>query len=139
MISYKSQSRSIMVSEKDLPNIPDCNLKKYFIRKFHKSPINHLGLLACLVKFEELVTDELQFVRDTFPEFTPHDEKHHLSHLFHIADDIIGEGYKNFSFSELYLLIAGIYGHDWGMAISKESKKYILNQSLSESDFQGEK
>jgi hypothetical protein len=128
-----------MVSEKDLPNIPDCNLKKYFIRKFHKSPINHLGLLACLVKFEELVTDELQFVRDTFPEFTPHDEKHHLSHLFHIADDIIGESYKNFSFSELYLLIAGIYGHDWGMAISKESKKYILNQSLSESDFQGEK
>jgi hypothetical protein len=37
------------------------------------------------------------------------------------------------------LLIGGIYGHDWGMAISKESKKYILNQSLSESEFQGNK
>jgi hypothetical protein len=128
-----------MVSEGDLTNIPSCNLKKYFIKKINKSPVKHLDLLVNLEKFSDLITDDLQSVRDTFPEYTPHDKKHHLDPLFHIADDIIGKNYKNFTLPELYLLIAGIFGHDWGMAINKELKNFILNQSLSELDFHDDK
>jgi len=126
-----------MVSITDFPDIPVCKLKKSLVKKVNESPKKRLRLLIHLDKFRDLITDELQFIRDTFPEFIPHDDKHHLNPLFQIADDIIGDGYKNFTFSELFLLVAGIYGHDWGMAISKTFKTFILNQSLPLSDFDG--
>jgi len=124
-----------MVSATDLPNIPNSHLKQNLIKKSNESHENRLDLLTQLNKFVNIVTDEIPFIWETFPEFTPHDDKHHLIPLFGIADKIIGLGYNNCNFSELFLLITGIFGHDWGMSVSKKFKQFTLNQSLSISNF----
>lgn len=128
-----------MVSINYSPNIPNSILKDCLIEKANELREVPVDLFYALKKFIEKVSNEAPFLWDTFSDYTPHDEKHHIIPLFHISDEIIGEGYKQFSFPELYLLIVGLYGHDWGMVISQEFKEYILNQTLPPSSFNGNK
>lgn len=61
-----------------------------------------------------------------FPWFTPHDEEHHLSRLFGIADKMLGpERYERMNVAELFLLACGLYAHDWGMAVGAEEIVFL--------------
>jgi len=83
---------------------------------------------------------EVRFINQLFPEYTPHDEEYHLSRLFHVADILLEvRRYKNMNASELFVLACGLYGHDWGMAISEPERDYIISgevpSGFSASDF----
>ena len=83
---------------------------------------------------------EVRFINQLFPEYTPHDEEYHLSRLFHVADILIeAKRYENLNASELFVLACGLYGHDWGMAVSEPERDYIVSGSVpsgfSVSDF----
>jgi hypothetical protein len=94
-------------------------------------------------KLEELrlrVGGEVRFINELFPEYTPHDEEYHLSRLFHVADTLIGpDRYESMNATELFVLACGLYGHDWGMAVSAVERDYIITGVLpdgfSHSDF----
>ena len=62
-----------------------------------------------------------------FPQFTPHDDLHHLEPLFRLASALLGETLLNqLNVSELFLLACALYGHDWGMAVNAAYKHEIL-------------
>src|SRR4029079_18496086 len=69
-----------------------------------------------------------RFINELFPEYTPHDEEYHLSRLFHVADTLIeASRYEDMNVTELFVLACGLYGHDWGMAVSNAEKDYIVS------------
>src|SRR4051812_9646088 len=85
---------------------------------------------ASLDAFCRRVADEIRYVNILFPEYTPHDEQYHLSRLFYVADTLIGQNrYGGFNLAELLVLAAGLYAHDWGMAVSETEKAAILSGS----------
>ena len=72
------------------------------------------------------ISCELRQINELFPEYTPHDKDYHISHLFKIADIILGKSkYENLNIVELYLLVVAMYAHDWGMAVSKSERFFI--------------
>ncbi len=126
-----------MVTLDDIPNVPKSKLKDSLVEKANELTSSPIKIFSILEEFQERVSNEISFIWKTFPEYTPHDEKHHITPLFNISDKIIGSGY-NLTFSELFLLIVGIYGHDWGMAVSEKEKVYILNPNLPIPGFSGD-
>ena len=87
--------------------------------------------LARLDELRKLIGGEVRFINQLFPEYTPHDEEYHLSRLFHVADTLIGlERYDSMNVTELFVLACGLYGHDWGMAVSEAEKEYIISRIL---------
>jgi hypothetical protein len=72
-------------------------------------------------------------IRLIFPEYTPHDEEHHLEHLFHLADRVLErKRLEKMNSAELFLLAVGIYGHDWGMSVSNNEKHFIITGELQD-------
>lgn len=74
----------------------------------------------------EMVSAQTGEIKILFPEFTPHDEAHHLVRLFGIADKLLGpQRYKQMNAAELFLLACGLYAHDWGMAVGHEELDFM--------------
>ena len=80
-----------------------------------------------LRRFKERVSAEIRQINELFPEYTPHDDKYHISRLFHIADKVLGQQLiSGLNASELFVLACSLYGHDWGMAVSEAEKHFIV-------------
>lgn len=96
----------------------------------HDVAFDFLGRLS---DFRRRVSDEVRHINVLFPEYTPHDEQYHLKRLFQVADKVLGaERLQGFNASELFVLAAALYGHDWGMAVSEPEKEYILTGNVPE-------
>jgi len=81
---------------------------------------------AELEKLCQVIIPQIGETRVLFPEFTPHDEKLHVAKLFELADKFLGsQVYRQLNASELFLLAAALYAHDWGMAVGSEEKEYL--------------
>lgn len=119
-------------------NLPECTLIEEFIKKFEKRfnngiEFDYLGILNDL---KGKISQEVRYIDNLFPEYTPHDEQYHLNNLFRIADIVLGKKLiEKMNLSELFLLICCLYGHDWGMAISEEQKREILKGIDSKEEF----
>ncbi len=111
--------------------LPDCELIKVLAEKVgqrHDIDFNFFGELD---DFRKRVSNEMRQINGLFPEYTPHDEQYHLKRLFHVADTILGkERFKAMNSVELFVLAVALYGHDWGMAVSDQEKRYILANEL---------
>lgn len=81
------------------------------------------------------IGDAVKFVALTFPEYTPHDDARHLDSLFSIADRVMDKpAYDRLNPTELVLLAFGLYGHDWGMALS-EAERQAIEAGATSADF----
>lgn len=77
-------------------------------------------------RLRDLVSAQVGEIKSVFPQFTPHDEEHHLSRIFGIADKMLGqERYERMNAAELFLLACGLYAHDWGMAVGQEEFEHL--------------
>ena len=73
------------------------------------------------------IQKDLPQIRLTFPEYTPHDWDAHIVPLFDIAKRLFGEeSLLALNATDRFLLAAGIYGHDWGMAVGPEERQAII-------------
>lgn len=112
-----------------LVNIPKSELKTMLEEKVKGNEERYAELFAQLSTVTNHISQELRHINELFPEYTPHDKDYHVSHLFSIADILLGtEKYKNMNVMELYLLIVAMYAHDWGMAVSKSERYYIATR-----------
>jgi Histidine kinase-, DNA gyrase B-, and HSP90-like ATPase len=110
--------------------------KSHLVRSLAKATSVHGGTdfdyVGEFVKLASKVTREVAYVSAIFPEYTPHDADLHLARLFSLSDQILGtERYKHLSAAELFLLAAGLYAHDWGMAVSESEKRAIAGDASS--------
>lgn len=94
---------------------------------------NFSDLCCAIYEFRKKVVLELRQINVLFPEYTPHDEDYHISNLFRISDIILENTYDNLNTTELLLLVAAMYGHDWGMSVSKSERYYIATEKALES------
>src|SRR6266446_6142670 len=63
-------------------------------------------------RLRETVSAQTGEMKVLFPQFTPHDEEHHLARLFGIADKLLGIArYERMTPAELFLLACGLYAH----------------------------
>jgi hypothetical protein len=77
-------------------------------------------------RLRDRISAEMGEMKQLFPWYTPHDEEHHLSRLFGIADKMLGpERYGRMNLAELFLLACGLYAHDWGMAVGADEIAYL--------------
>jgi hypothetical protein len=76
--------------------------------------------------FAKHVSPQLSQINILFDEYTPHDDTH-MKSLFKIADGLLGEEViNNLNGCEACILACSVYGHDWGMAVSKNEKTLIV-------------
>lgn len=120
--------------------LPDCQLIEILRTKASARADIEFDYLSRLEELRNRIGGEVRFINQLFPEYTPHDEEYHLSRLFHVADTLIGlERYETMNATELFVLACGLYGHDWGMAVSEAERDYIVSGVLpdgfSPSDF----
>src|ERR1700682_4736246 len=120
--------------------LPGCQLVEILRKKAEARSDIEFDYIGELIKLRQLITGEVRFINQLFPEYTPHDEEYHLSRLFHVADTLIQpDRYESMNATELFVLACGLYGHDWGMAVSNAEKNYIITRTLadgsSSSDF----
>lgn len=109
-------------------HLPECELINTLIKKVNKQN-SDFNYIAHLDSFRKTIADESRFIVQVFPEYTLHDIEYHLNNLFKIADTLIGKKhYELMNTSELFLLCVGLYGHDWGMAVSSAQKKQLFSQ-----------
>jgi hypothetical protein len=107
--------------------LPQCSLLECLAGKADKRRDVDFDFFGALNSFRARVAVEVRQINLLFPEYTPHDEQYHLKHLFHVADTVLGgERFENMNSAELLVLALGLYGHDWGMAVSETEKQYIL-------------
>lgn len=86
-------------------------------------------------RLRKMVSEQVGEMKVLFPEFTPHDEEHHLARLFGIADRMLGaERYAKMKAAELFLLACGLYAHDWGMAVGRKELEYLRAGAIGEYD-----
>lgn len=90
-------------------------------------------LCCAIYEFRRKVSLELKQINVLFPEYTPHDEDYHIANLFRISDILLENTYERLNTTELLLLVAAMYGHDWGMAVSKSERYYIATKKKQES------
>lgn len=77
-------------------------------------------------RLRDTVSAQTGEMKILFPQFTPHDEHHHLARLFGIADKLLGpRRYERMNAAELFLLACGLYAHDWGMAVGNEELDFL--------------
>ncbi|MFC1759675.1 ATP-binding protein, partial [Planctomycetota bacterium] len=78
-------------------------------------------------QFRSDVSPELSKTDWLFPEFTPHDEDRHIRSLLRLTDELLGEGLiSRLNVCEQFILACSLYGHDWGMAVSRDERDDIL-------------
>jgi hypothetical protein len=120
-----------MVNTEIPKGLPDCDLIKVLAEKVEQRHDIEFNFFGRLDDFRQRVGDETRQINELFPEYTPHDEQYHLRRLFNVADTIIGkERLEAMNSTELFILAIGLYGHDWGMAVSEQEKQYILTNEL---------
>lgn len=83
-------------------------------------------LARAFADLRERIAMESEYIKLVFPEYTPHDEPHHLTHLFTLADSVLGSDvYNRLTVAELAVLAFALLGHDWGMAVSDAERLAI--------------
>lgn len=108
--------------------LPDCKIINTLIIKANCKTDYEFNYINQLEEIRKIVSIEVSRINLLFPEYTPHDEQYHLKRLFYVADQMLGdEIIESMNATELFLLSVSLYGHDWGMAMSEEEKKYILS------------
>jgi hypothetical protein len=113
--------------------IKKTNLITYLEKKSKDGPDIDFDHVHIFNEIKKRISDEIQFINLVFPEYTPHDEKYHINNCFHIAYELLGDKIlSSLNTTELFLLAICLYAHDWGMAISPNQKKYILNHNSIE-------
>ena len=109
------------------PTIQKSVLIKQLQKKVAKSTLQ-FNFLGRLQDWAERISGDVQFVKLTFPEFTDHTSDIHFPNLFNLTTTLLGEKLLSSMYvEELFVLSAGLYGHDWGMAVSTGEKELILN------------
>lgn len=112
--------------------LPDTHIIKELRQKFLAKPNSSFDYVTTLTDFKKKVSDEVRYINVLFPEYTPHDADYHLSRLYDIADDILGDTLiKNLNATELLIVSIALYGHDWGMAVSEAEKELIVFDRLT--------
>ncbi len=95
--------------------IPKCFLTDLIKQRSRKNTTTDFKYVAQLGTFLEKVKRDIPSIHVLFPQFTPHDDLHHLEPLFKFASDLLGERLlKRLNVTELFLLACTLYGHDWG-------------------------
>ena len=90
--------------------------------------------VADVTRLLHRVHEESKYILHVFPEYTPHDPMGHTLPLFSIAERVLGtDTLENLNGTELWLLVVGLYCHDWGMAVSEEERT-LLDGGPSGSD-----
>lgn len=119
---------------KDL--IPKCLLADLIKQKYKKHATTDFKYVTQLNTFLEKVKRDIPAIHTLFPQFTPHDDLHHLEPLFKLASDLLGKQLlKSLNITELFLLACALYGHDWGMAVDELCKQKIMSDfSIPETD-----
>lgn len=77
---------------------------------------------------------QLKAVRDTFPNYTLHDETHVLN-VIAAMDGILGDKVHELSIGELELLILAASLHDIGMVYSNDEKNHAFTDEKKSVDF----
>jgi hypothetical protein len=113
-----------------LPNVYEGIRKSQLVLGLHAKlaavPPGEFGFAAEFQSLAAVVATHVGETRILFPEFTPHDEKLHISKLFYLADMFLGKSvYRSLNASELFLLACGLYAHDWGMAVGFDEREYL--------------
>jgi len=107
--------------------LPDCELVRRLAEKAGQRRDIDFNFVGRLDEFRRRVSQEVRYINQLFPEYTPHDEQYHLTRLFHVADTILGrDRLETMNSAELFILAVALYGHDWGMAVSDVEKEYIV-------------
>lgn len=110
-----------------LNKLPSCQLISVLSEKAAARSDVEFNYFPQLDNLRHRISGEVRFINQLFPEYTPHDEEYHLSRLFHVADTLIGQDrYEGMNATELFVLACGLYGHDWGMAVSDAERRYIV-------------
>lgn len=108
--------------------LPECQLVETIKRKSDARNDIEFDYVTELNNLRHRISGEVRFINELFPEYTPHDEEYHLSRLFHVADTLIESSrYEDMNVTELFVLACGLYGHDWGMAVSNAERDYIIS------------
>ncbi len=116
-----------------LHSLPNSILKQILERKVKTQLDRYSDLCSAICGFRSHIILELRQINELFKEYTPHDEDYHISHLFGIADILLGkEAYEKMNVVELCLLVVAMYAHDWGMAVSKSERYYIATHNKKE-------
>jgi hypothetical protein len=111
--------------------LPRCELIDALRKKAKERTDVQFDYMGVLTKLRHRVGAEVRFINQLFPEYTPHDEEYHLSRLFHVADMLIGRvRFDGMLATELFVLACGLYGHDWGMAVSQSEREFIVTGDL---------
>jgi hypothetical protein len=106
--------------------LPDSRIIVELSEKAYKKKDSRISHLARLDDLRESISQEVKYIVQIFPEYTPHDEENHLSRLFFLADKLLGHAVLgNLNCTELFILAAALYGHDWGMAVSDSERELI--------------
>lgn len=93
-----------------------------------KYDFDYMGILN---ELRQKVTQEASYINVTFPEYTPHDNNYHFKNLFQIAETVLGEKLiSEMNVNELFILVCALYGHDWGMAVSRLEKECIITNRV---------
>lgn len=120
---YQSLGNSIVAS----------SLIKRLITHQQANPTLRFPFERHLTAFADRISSEADFIKLTFPEFTDHSSAIHFPNLFRLANVLLGEPLIGQLYAEeTFVLAAGLYGHDWGMAVSPGEKELILTGRLSE-------
>jgi len=116
-------------------NLPDCNIIRNLIKKLDDGKDYDFNFILHLEEIRKRISAEVSRINLLFPEYTPHDEKYHLSKLFFIADELLDDAViENMNVVELFTLSVSLYAHDWGMAISENEKDLIISDKPSSED-----
>jgi hypothetical protein len=99
-----------------------------FHSKLADAPAGGFAFATEFEKLCEAIVPQIGEIKTLFPEFTPHDEKLHITNLFVLADKFFEGGrYDRLNVAEMFLLAASLYAHDWGMAIGGDEKAYLAS------------
>lgn len=114
---------------------PDCFLIQVLQEKSKQRRDSNFDYLGELNRFGKRVSDEIRQINELFPEYTPHDKEYHISRLFHVADKVLGRHLiSGLNATELFVLACSLFGHDWGMAVSKTERQVIIQGYPQPSD-----
>jgi len=115
--------------------LPDCKIIRRLVQKMGDRKDFEFNYILYLEEIRKRISAEVTRINLLFPEYTPHDDKYHLSKLFFIADELLGEDIiENMNIVELFTFAISLYAHDWGMAISEDEKELILTGQKSSNE-----
>jgi hypothetical protein len=116
-------------------DLPESKIIKALIHKQCEKKDSDINFVFHLDEIRKRISDEITRINLLFPEYTPHDEKYHLSKLFFIADELLGDNViESMNIIELFTFSVSLYAHDWGMAISENEKLFILSNDIHSND-----